>query len=261
MSPAPLGQNFLASASWRERIVNLLNVRDTETWIEIGAGHGEMTELLAARARFVFAIEVDSHLAAGLRPRAWRNAKIIEADVLATNIAQLAGAARYRIYGSIPYYITSPILHHIFAQERRPDIAYLVMQLEVAERLVSPPGHRAYGYLSAATQFHSAPEIVCRIPPGAFKPPPKVDSALVRLKFPGASASLRVSDSADFLNFVQACFSQKRKTIANNLRAIAAKKTFVDEILAKTGISPSERAEQLTLQQFVALYDARNSLA
>lgn len=269
MPPAPLGQNFLGDVSWRSRIADLLGIHKNEVWIEIGAGHGEMTELLAARSARVVAIELDAQLAAGLRKRAaaWGNVEVVEADVLTADLAHLAGAARFRIYGNIPYYITSPILHRIFSLTHHPDSAQLVMQLEVAERLVSPPGHREYGYLSVATQFYSKPEIFAKIPPGAFRPPPKVDSALVSLRFPGAGAELKVNNPLAFLDFVQACFAQKRKTLANNLRGAlgrrkrgkaAAPSESIGKALAEAfqeaGIAPTARAEQLTVAQFATLF-------
>ena len=272
MSPAPLGQNFLADPAWRRRIAEGLPIRSNETWLEIGAGHGEMTEFLAQRATRVIAVELDAQLAAGLRKRAkeeWPNVSIIESDVLTADLAQLAAEDPFRIYGNIPYYITSPILHRIFALPRHPQTAHLVMQLEVAERLVSPPGHREYGYLSVATQFYSAPQIQLKIPPGAFRPPPKVDSALVTLNFPGAGAKLQLRDATAFMDFVQLCFAQKRKTLFNNLRAkfskkkpskkissTAAPKFDLQEVLRSADISASARAEELTIAQFASLFRA-----
>src|ERR1039458_1444388 len=111
MCPAPLGQNFLGDLAWRKRIADVLPIRAGDTWLEIGAGHGEMTEFLAQLATRVIAIELDAQLAAGLRKRAeeWPNVAVVESDVLIADLAQLAGSNRFRIYGNIPYYITSPI--------------------------------------------------------------------------------------------------------------------------------------------------------
>lgn len=274
MAPAPLGQNFLAGEGWRERIFALLDARPSDVWVEIGAGHGELTELLVGRAARVIALELDAQLAAGLRKRAadWRNVEIVEADVLTADLTQIAGAAKFRIYGSIPYYITSPILHRIYAASAHVESAHLVMQLEVAERLVSEPGHREYGYLSVTTQFYANPEIILKIPPGAFRPQPKVDSALIALHFPGPGPALSLDDTAAFLEFVQACFAQKRKTLVNNLRGkLIAKKsargsarnnTFGNpllDILRDAGISERARAEELSLTQFATLYKTLNS--
>jgi 16S rRNA (adenine1518-N6/adenine1519-N6)-dimethyltransferase len=271
MSPAPLGQNFLGDPACRKRIAEVLPIHASDTWIEIGAGHGEMTEFLAKRATKVIAIELDAQLAHGLRTRVkdWPNVTIVESDVLLADLAQLSGTEPFRMYGNIPYYITSPILHRIFAMPRHPKSAHLVMQLEVAERLVSPPKHREYGYLSVATQFYSTPEITFRIPPGAFRPPPKVDSALVTLNFPGAGKNLEVRDAGSFMEFVQLCFAQKRKTLVNNLRGkFAGKKSSrkgksssvrefdLAEVLREAEISITARAEELTVEQLAALFRA-----
>ncbi len=277
MSPSRLGQNFLADAAWRARIAALLDAGAGDTWVEIGAGHGEMTELLANSGARVVAIELDAGLATTLRKRAaaWPHVEVIEADVLEVDLAQIAGARQFKVYGNIPYYITSPILHRIFEVcEKHPGAilsAHLVMQLEVAARLTAPPGkgpgRKEYGYLSAATQFHSKPEILLKIPPGAFRPRPKVASALVRLSFPGEGIHPDVSNSNKFMKFVQGCFAQKRKTLANNLRtmrltSIAEKNRptgdpgaqAVIEVMSEAGIEAGARAEQLTLAQFAALY-------
>jgi len=274
MVPAPLGQNFLAGKEWRERIINLLGARAGDVWLEIGAGHGEMTELLAGRAARVIALELDAQLAAGLRKRAanWPNVEVVEADVLTSDLASIAGAANFRIYGSIPYYITSPILHHVFNSAAYIESAYLIVQLEVAERLVAKPGRREYGYLSVATQLYSRPEILLKIPPGAFRPQPKVYSALVALRFPGLGTGLNWGDTPAFLEFVQGCFAHKRKTLVNNLRGkpLSAKPSRGGErgksvrhplldILHDAGISESARAEELSLDQFAALHRILNS--
>lgn len=274
MVPAPLGQNFLASEGWRERIVSLLGARRVDIWLEIGAGHGEMTELLAGRAARVMALELDAQLAAGLRKRAanWLNVEVVEADVLASDLASIAGAASFRIYGSIPYYITSPILHRIYDTAAHIESAHLIMQLEVAERLVAKPGRREYGYLSVATQFYARPEILLKIPSGAFRPQPKVDSALVALRFPGPGTGLNFDDTAAFLEFVQQCFAHKRKTLVNNLRGklLSARpargsergksiRNPILDILRDAGISERARAEELSLDQFAALHRILNS--
>ncbi|HUK30703.1 MAG TPA: 16S rRNA (adenine(1518)-N(6)/adenine(1519)-N(6))-dimethyltransferase RsmA [Candidatus Acidoferrum sp.] len=278
MSPTRLGQNFLADANWRARIAALLGVRAGDAWVEIGAGHGEMTELLAKSGVRVTAIELDAGLASQLRKRAigWPGVKVVEADVLDVDLAKLSAASPFRIYGNIPYYITSPILHRIFDVSTNHSgsllSAHLVMQLEVAERITAHPGRREYGYLSAATQFHSKPEILLRIPRGAFKPRPKVVSALVQLSFPGECANLDVANADAFLKFVQGCFAQKRKTLANNLRAIRSARPTdknhtagppatrkLAEIMDEAGIEAGARAEQLNVGQFAALFRAMAS--
>ncbi len=276
MAGQRLGQNFLAAPAWRARIAKLLHAEPGENWLEIGAGHGEMTGQLAEKAARVVAIELDPKLAPQLRQRAaaWPTVEIIEADILKFPLgtifgegdADVAADARWRVYGNLPYYITSPILHLLFDFADRIRSAHVVMQLEVAERVASTPARRDYGYLSVASQFFSHPKILLKIPPGAFRPRPKVDSALVELKFPGPAAEMKFANNArepqseEFLQIVQNCFAQKRKTLANNLKNyFAATSTEAPEIpalLESAGIPAGARAEELAVVQFVALYRA-----
>jgi 16S rRNA (adenine1518-N6/adenine1519-N6)-dimethyltransferase len=261
MSRQRLGQHFLHDLGWRKRILATLPLAANQTWIEIGPGHGEMTQLLTGDGRRVIAIETDQRLAEGLRaardtdPNEWAGLEIVSADVLATNIGDLA-AGRLHVYGNLPYYITSPILHHLFRWAARLDSIHIVIQLEVAERIAARPGVRDYGYLCALCQFYAQPRIALRIPPGAFRPPPKVKSALVGMTLPGEQAKLNIvgeSKEKRFMDFVQTCFSQKRKTLRNNLLAVATDKK-IHEALAGASLRPDARAEQLTLAQFAALF-------
>ena len=253
MSPEKLGQHFLTDASWQERIARAFRI-DDGVWVEIGAGHGEMTTRLAERARKVFAIELDRSLAARLRESMarYKNVEVIESDVLAVDFNKLLGGAHFSVYGSLPYYITSPILHHLFEHADRIAAIHVVIQLEVAARIVAQPGRRDYGYLSVVSQWFAQPELVFRIPPGAFRPPPKVDSALVSFRLPGARAKNPVDDETAFLDFVKECFAQKRKTLRNNLRARLGTQT--EEILREAELPPNARAESLSVPEFAALF-------
>ena len=152
----------------------------------------------------------------------------------------------------MPYYITSPILQHLFTFADLIDEIHVVIQSEVAARLAAQPGTRDYGYLSVLTQLYARPEFVFELPRAAFSPPPEVTSALVTLRFPGERAKLRLSDESRFLDFVKLCFSQKRKTLVNNLRSLA-KPAAIREILASLNLRPDSRAEQLSLSQFASL--------
>jgi 16S rRNA (adenine1518-N6/adenine1519-N6)-dimethyltransferase len=185
-------------------------------------------------------------------PAQWPQVEIVPGDVLDIGLGELA-AGRFRVYGNLPYYITSPILRHLFRWAAQIESIHVVIQFEVAARIVARPGRRDYGYLSTLCQFYSKPEIVLRIPPGAFRPPPRVNSALLRMTFPGESASLNISDEGAFLEFLQSCFSQKRKTLRNNLRAFAPPERAQDSLEA-CKLRPDARAEQLSLSQFAALF-------
>ena len=261
MSRQRLGQHFLHDIGWRKRILATLPLAPNQTWIEIGPGHGEMTQLVVGENRRIIVIETDQRLAEGLKaardadPNQWPGLEIVTADVLATDIGELT-TAKIHIYGNLPYYITSPILHHLFRWAAQIASIHIVIQLEVAERIAAHPNVRDYGYLSVLCQFYAQPKIALRIPPGAFRPPPKVKSALVAMTLPGAQANLNITGEANekhFLEFVQTCFSQKRKTLRNNLLAISSDKK-IHEALAAAQLRPDARAEQLTLPQFAALY-------
>ena len=256
MARQRLGQHFLADRGWRKRILQTLGVAAGESWLEIGPGHGEMTELLARAGARVVAIETDERLAEELREKAgdWGRVEIVAGDVLQVDLAALIGDD-VRVYGNLPYYITSPILRHLFAVAERIASIHIVIQLEVAERIVARPGRRDYGYLSALCQFYARPEIELRIPPGAFRPPPQVKSALVRMTLPGERAELGIADEERFLEFVQTCFGQKRKTLRNNLRGVADGGR-IEAVLEECGISERARAEELGLREFAAAYRA-----
>jgi len=260
MSRQRLGQHFLYSASWLDRIARTLPLHTAETWIEIGAGHGEMTSRLEGDDRRVIAIEMDPPLAVGLRKRAaaeWTGVEVMESDALTVGFANLGGP-QFRVYGNLPYYITSPLIRRVFQAADYVRSLHIVIQKEVAERIVATPGHRAYGFLSTLCQFYSRPKIAFSIPPGAFRPPPLVASALVEMQVPGARKDLGIADDAEFLEFIQRCFGQKRKTLRNNLR------TFVDPAsieaaLEVARIDPGARAEELPIAAFARLHAALNA--
>ena len=255
MSPQKLGQHFLSDASWQERIARAVRV-DDGVWVEIGAGHGEMTTRLAKRASRVYAVELDPPLAKHLRQvtAPLGNVEIVESDVMAVDFQKLTGGDEFSAYGNLPYYITSPILHRLFEHAEQIAAIHVVIQLEVAVRIVAPPGRRDYGYLSVASQWFGRPEIAFKIPPGAFRPPPKVASALVSFRMPGERAHHSVRDEAAFLEFVKECFAQKRKTLRNNLRVRLGARA--EDILREAGLAPDARAEQCTIPGFIELFRA-----
>ena len=260
-----LGQHFLADLDWREQIARAIRVSphstvplpndDEHRWIEIGAGHGEMTRHLLVAGGPVTAIELDPILSSGLGRLAkeFPQLTVVSRDILKTDLAALASSCRIRVYGNLPYYITSPILHHLFSFAAIIDEMHLVIQTEVAQRLAARPGTRDYGYLSVVTQFYTRPEFVFEIPREAFQPPPKVTSALVTLRLPGERPKLALKDEQRFLNFVKLSFSQKRKTLVNNLRPLAKPET-IRAALASLSMRPDARAEQLTIAQLAALF-------
>ncbi len=264
MARQKLGQHFLTDAAWRARIASAIGTEPAlaqsgahsdAPWLEIGAGHGEMTRLLASRGAPVYAVELDASLNQRLRDISAEhpNIHIIAVDILQLDLGTIASSAHLRVYGNLPYYITSPILHRLFEFADRIEIIHLVMQLEVALRIAARPGTRAYGYLSVVTQYFTRPEIVFRIARMAFRPPPKVTSALVTLRLPGERARLDVRDESRFFDFVKLAFAQKRKTLVNNLRRLVSRQ-FTTDALGKMRLRPDARAEQLGVAQFAELF-------
>jgi 16S rRNA (adenine1518-N6/adenine1519-N6)-dimethyltransferase len=269
MTRQHLGQHFLADASWREQIAQAIGVLIPSTekspadysWIEIGPGHGEMTEYLVGSGRRVHAIELDETLLSNLNrlKKKFSNLDIIHSDILQADLRAIAAGRRIRIYGSLPYYITSPILHHLFQLAECIEEIHVVVQTEVAERLAAEPGSKAYGYLSVATQLHARPELVLEIPRGAFQPPPEVGSTLVSMRLPGVWKTLSatgISGTAEgFLEFVKLCFSKKRKTLVNNLRDSRMPEE-IREALEKAGLRGDARAEQIPIPKLAELWSA-----
>ncbi len=238
-----LGQHFLHQRSFLERIARAACPTRERLVIEIGPGRGSLTEALLARAARVVAIELDAELAGELRRR-FEGAplEVVGGDVLDIDLGQWGPAA---LAGNLPYYITSPILTKIFALSpallRR---AVVLLQKEVADRLSAGPGGRDYGYLTVQARVFTEATTLFRVPPGAFSPPPKVDSAAVLLE-PRTPA---VPDAAAFLEFVSRCFRQKRKTLRNNLAQYYGE---------QVGSWPEGklRAEQLSMEELIGLYE------
>ena len=252
-----LGQNFLVDDTARHAIVDALGDISKRTVIEIGPGHGAITDILATRCRNLIALELDHSLAAELtfRFRSQPNVKIIEDDVLKTDLRALVAADETAdVIGNLPYYITSDILLHLFAAGREGTLkrAVVMMQREVGERVAAVPGGRDYGLLSSTAQMNARVETLFTLPPSSFSPPPDVYSTVLRFAFAPRFAELSV-DPAGFDAFLKQCFAQKRKTLQNNLRNAG----YSPETLATAwpqNTPPLARAESLSLEQMAEIY-------
>ncbi len=207
-----LGQHFLVRTSILEKIARAACPEPEPLVIEIGPGKGALTRYLLERTAKLIAIELDAELAAQL-PNNYPAVEVVHADVLQVDLNQWGPAV---VAGNLPYYITSPILDRALALGPNLKRAVFLVQKEVAERMLAKPGSRDYGYLSVRTQLLAEGRQVAKVPPGAFQPPPQVDSAVVALT---PRAQPLVEDTGRFLRFAAACFSQKRKNLRNNLLA------------------------------------------
>ena len=267
-----LGQHFLADDSYALQIVDALGDVSQHTVLEIGPGRGVLTSLLAKRARRLIAVELDRVLAAQLRLRfgMFTNVEIIEADILSVDVDSLFGPKPglrrpgiefrpdpVKIVGNLPYYITSDILLRLFEYAKYFETLVLLVQREVADRIASKPGSSEYGLLSATVQLYARVEKLFTLPPGAFAPPPKVHSTALRLTIAPQQQQLGLVDGQveAFINFLRLSFSQKRKTLWNNLKS-GYPEQLLRAALADSRIKPTTRAETLSLAESAALFHA-----
>lgn len=262
-----LGQHFLSDDSAAARIVDALGDISQDTVLEIGPGRGALTSLLARRARRLIAIELDRVLAAQLRMKfaLAENVEVIEGDILSIDFDSIfgpkPGSSRpgiefnprpAKVLGNIPYYITSDILLRLFEYRRYFRILIVMVQQEVADRMVAKPGGSEYGLLSATTQLYAKARKLFVLPPDAFSPPPKVHSAVVELTLTDRLEQLAVPEQP-FIDFLKLSFSHKRKTLWNNLKT-AYDAAVLKTALETTGIKANVRAEALSLEKTAALF-------
>ena len=249
-----LGQHFLRDAGMARAIVDLVAPTAADLVLEIGPGEGALTDQLVRRAGRVIALEVDRMLIESLRRRL-PALELVEADARTWDYGALARppGGRVLVVGNLPYSVGKPILQALV--EARTAIAQmaLMLQLEVAERVAAAPGGKTYGSLSVLTQLYCDTRLALRVPPGAFRPPPKVDSAVLQLR-PLTAPRVAVADEARFHAVVRAAFAQRRKTLANAVAAgLGLSVTAVREAAGGAGIDPGRRAETLDIKEFAEL--------
>jgi 16S rRNA (adenine1518-N6/adenine1519-N6)-dimethyltransferase len=253
------GQHFLADAKILDRIVDALDPRPDDVVIEVGAGTGTLTRRLAARVGRVLALERDVRLLARLRGSAGRagslprNVEVVSGDALETDWHQLVGGAPHKVAGNIPYYLTSPLIDKALAPPPPLVVVYLV-QREVADRLVAAPGTRAFGALTAGVQAVARVAKIRTVPAGAFSPPPRVASAVVRF-VPLDQPLVPPRDQAPFRAFLGTLFSQRRKQLRRSLQNVSALSAAQAEaVLTSAGIPPDRRPEMLAPQELVRVF-------
>lgn len=262
------GQHFL-EAAWADKLVAAIEPHPGDQFLEIGPGPGALTLRLAPLVAHVTALEIDRDLIAALAPKLPANVSLLQADILSVDLATVMPSGPVRVAGNLPYNIASPILFRLIEEYRRPPPpadggalrggtlidATLMVQREVADRIAAGPGSREYGALSIGVQTYADVRRVLTLPPGAFRPPPKVHSAVVRLTF--RPPRVRILDERLFDRMVRSIFTQRRKTLVNSLASFASTRgTDPRAALADAGIDPRRRAETLDLADLARLAEA-----
>ena len=257
-----LGQNFLIDKDAIDRIIEGAEISEDDLVIEIGPGIGVLTQAAAEKAGKVVCIEIDRDLIEIMKFTLYglRNVKVINDNILKTDIPALIREEKgdlkhVKVLGNLPYYITTPIIMKLLPENTGADSITVMMQKEVADRIIADPGSKTYGAVSVAVQYYSEVNRVADVYRTSFMPQPKVDSSVLRMRIREKPA-VDVEDEEHYFKVVKAAFSQKRKTLLNSLTGAGAPKEAVKEALHRAGIDPSRRAETLTLEDFAVISDA-----
>lgn len=250
MTKKHLGQNFLYDPSILSRIIQAAGLSSEDTVVEIGPGPGRLTRMLAEKVKRLIAIELDPELYERLKGDfiAYRNVEIVHGDALQFPFETIS---EFKVVANIPYYITTPIIFRLLEAKAFLRSMTLTIQKEVAERIVAHPGCKDYGVLTIMIQYFVRPELKFIIPKEAFRPVPKVDSAVVHMKILEQPA-VTVKDEKMFFRLVRTAFSQRRKTLSNSLKSFRAD---IREVMISAGTDPQRRPETLSLEEFARLSD------
>jgi len=249
-----LGQNFLIDRNIAAKIVREFDPKPGDTVLEIGPGEGALTGLLLESGCRLIAVELDPRAAEKIRSGYGTRIEVIEKDILKTDLREIAhalGASRLRVIGNIPYYITSPILFHLIDQREVVSDAMMMMQREVADRLVAKPRTKDYGILAVMAQTYALPKRLFDVGPRCFYPPPRVTSAIVRLDFRDLEGIAGIE--RQHRQIVRAAFNQRRKTLRNSLAQLLSTQQERDRVFGQAGIDAGERAEELGPEEFIRL--------
>jgi 16S rRNA (adenine1518-N6/adenine1519-N6)-dimethyltransferase len=251
-----LGQNFMVEGASLAKLADAADLVPTDAVLEIGAGLGALTDFLAARAGRVVAVEIDRRFIPTLRQRygAYPSVEIVQADILATPVEALLGedAGHYKVVANLPYYVTSAIVRHLLESPLPPSLLVVTVQAEVAGRIVARPGEMSL--LAVGVQFYGQPEVMARLKPGHFYPPPNVESAIVRIAPHPGGPPLAGAARDRFFRVARAGFGQPRKQLRNSLSAgLGLSAQVVVDWLAGAGIDPTRRAETLSINEWLAL--------
>lgn len=263
------GQNFLIDTHVLDKIMDAANITKDDFVLEIGPGIGTMTQLLCEHAGSVLAVEIDRSLIPILQDTlsGYDNIELLSADVLKLDLQKLiqekAGGRPVKIAANLPYYITTPVIMHLFETHVPAESITVMVQEEVAGRMQAEPGSKDYGALSLAVQYYASPRIAARVPPNCFLPRPKVGSAVVHLAcYP--KPAIHVVDERLMFRIIRASFNQRRKTLANGLKNapdLSLTKEQIQQSIEMLGAAASVRGEALTLAQFAQLADIIHEMA
>jgi len=248
------GQNFLIDRAVLQRIIEAAEINAGEQVLELGAGTGVLTRELARHARRVVAVELERDMLSLLAEttRNFANVELIERNLLYVDPAAIFGAEAYKLVANLPYYITAPTFRHFLESANPPRLLVVMVQYEVAQRIVAAPGDLSL--LGVSIQFYGKPDIVAHVPARAFYPAPKVDSAILRVDLKD-EVPLAYKQRDSFFRLVQAGFSERRKQIHNSLaRGLHRKDAEVQALLKAAGIDPGRRAETLSIEEWLQLW-------
>lgn len=256
------GQNFLIDAHVLDKIVSAAEIDSDTDVLEIGPGIGTLTQYLAESAKSVTAVEIDDKLIPILEKTLaeYDNVRVIHGDILKQDIAELFEGRHFKIVANLPYYITTPIIMSLLESHVPADSITVMIQKEVAERMMASPGTKDYGALSLAVQFYAEPYLAANVPPNCFMPRPNVGSAVIRLKRL-EEPPVQVKDEKLMFKLIRAAFNQRRKTLANavkNFEGLSFSREEVEEGIKNIGLDVRIRGEAMSLEQFAKLSDELN---
>lgn len=256
-----LGQNFLIKRGIVDEIVHAAELTPGEPVLEVGPGIGTLTQGLAQSGADVTAIELDRRLleVLGTTLASYDNVRIIHGDVLKLDVPSIMNHKPFKVVANLPYYITTPIIMSLLESKLPIERLVVMVQKEVALRMVAKPGTKDYGALSVAVQYYTEPDIVLDVPPKSFLPAPAVTSSVIRCVLRD-KPPVDVIDEKLFFRVVKAGFAQRRKTFANTMKTTGLSKDRIEELLAKANIDGQRRGETFTLQEFADVANAWASL-
>lgn len=252
-----LGQNFLVDQNIRRKIIDSLELKDTDIILEIGAGRGELTALIAPKVAKIYALEIDRRLQTSLAGSlsGCVNSEIINQDILKFDLGRFCLEKKIekklKVFGNIPYYISSPIIERLLKHSKWISEIFITVQKEFARRVAASPGKKDFGSFSCFTQYYALPQILFDISRNCFKPSPKVDSSFLKLKIREARA-VSVEDETLFFRIIRGAFGKRRKILGNSLSGIVSAPAL-REFFAKTSLEAKTRPERLTLENFALL--------